>query len=156
MLDPLSQFTIFRLDGSTMTCGGGVCVFVSKDIKAVEISVLSYSPPIECVCIDILSDVYEKCRILTIYRPGGSTQNDRMVMHNIVECINDLCRTDMTCLIVGDLNCNSIDWPNNCVLHDSLQKSFLIQCAILVFINLLLIQPGTKTLLTLSYVMIRY
>jgi hypothetical protein len=124
MLDPLREFTIFRLDRPTKTGGGGVCVFIRKDITAIEIPLLTYSPTIECVCIDLLSNTCEKFRIFTFYRPGGSSSDDRLVMNNIVHCINDVCRFDMTCLIVGDLNCNKIDWSKNCVLRDPLQKLF--------------------------------
>src|SRR5207245_9635338 len=62
--------------------------------------------------------------VLTVCRTGGTDLHDKMVMENIITCLNDLCSVTNQCLLVGDLNCGGIDWEKFCVNGDSLQKLF--------------------------------
>ena len=69
MLDPLNRFTIFRLDRPQNREGGGVCVFVDRDIGAllVEISGSDFVD-LEVVAVDIVGK--DKFRLITMYREG--------------------------------------------------------------------------------------
>ena len=124
MLDPECLFNIFRLDRQALSGGGGVCVFIRKHIHAVAIAVPPHSPKFECVCVDLLCNSKTKFRYISIYRPGGSSISDGVAMSDLVDCLFELCLTDVTCVVVGDLNCGNIDWFNDLVLHDSIQQRF--------------------------------
>ena len=124
MLDPLHAYKIFRLDRPGSKTGGGVILFIKKRIPAVKINLGSEFASLECVCVDILNKSGSTIRVFTVYRKGGGSAYDKFYMNNLLTCFNSFCTTDVTCLIVGDINCPSIDWIEATVFNDLLQKAF--------------------------------
>jgi len=43
----------------------------------------------------------------------------------LIDCLNKYCSTDVTSLVLGDINCNNIKWSDLTVTSDSMQKKFL-------------------------------
>jgi exonuclease III len=125
MLDPHNHFYIFRRDRCTTTIGGGVCIFVRKCVRVVEVELLPSFGLIECVCIDIFCNINSTIRLFTIYRTGGTSDNHANVMNRLINCLHSLCIDTRTCVITGDLNCPLIDWSRSIICTDPLQKRFL-------------------------------
>jgi ribonuclease P/MRP protein subunit RPP40 len=125
MLDPQNLYNIFRLDRKTTTNGGGVCIFTKRYLNVVEVEIAASFESVECVCIDVYCTSGSKIRLLTIYRPGGNSTSAANLMKILVDCLNSLCTFDVTCVIAGDLNCASIDWSNNVLCSDPIQRTFL-------------------------------
>ena len=54
MLDPNNHYSVFRNDRTTR--GGGVCLFIDKNFKCMQVPVvLSDLPGVEIVCADIIN-----------------------------------------------------------------------------------------------------
>ena len=67
MIDPLSQFNIYRRDRITKTTGGGVCILIHKKLNVVEVQISREFGLIECVCIDILCCFDSTIRLFNVY-----------------------------------------------------------------------------------------
>ena len=124
MLDPNNEYIIFRKDRVNKKKGGGVCVFIRRHLHVVRLDLLDCFNNLECVCFDILLQA-STIRVLAVYRPGGSSANDNLVMQMLINCLHNYCTTDITALLLGDLNCNNINWTELTVKNDTLQKMFL-------------------------------
>lgn len=119
MLDPDRKFNIYRCDRPTKG-GGGVCVFINRDIQMIEVDIVSSYPLVEGICVDLIGDY--RIRIITIYRPGGNTTQDALVMTQICDCLRQFCANDISTVVVGDLNCAKINWDANHAVGDPLQE----------------------------------
>lgn len=123
MLDPQNEFTVYRKDRETNTCGGGVCILLSNCFDVIQVDILAVFKNIECICIDILNFV-NPLRLFVIYRPGGNSQSDLSIMKEITLCLDQFCNVDKTSIVFGDANCPNIDWLNGVAKCEPIQQMF--------------------------------
>src|SRR5688572_1307128 len=124
MLDPLNKFSVLRCDRPNTKTGGGVCVFISRNLSFVQID-LSEFPLLECICFDLVDDLNNRIRMLSIYRAGtGTALSDYTNMKMLIDCLNKMCTADVTSVVLGDLNCPGINWQDCIVIGDNIQQAF--------------------------------
>jgi hypothetical protein len=68
MLDPENRFIIYRFDRSN-GIGGGVCLFVSRDILSYRTPVVLFDA-VECVCATVQAG-NKRFNVITVYRKPG-------------------------------------------------------------------------------------
>lgn len=122
MLDPRNRFNVFRCDRVSKG-GGGVCVFINRNLHCERVFVENFPPLFEYVCLDFHGA--STLRIIVIYRPGGSRVSVGLVMDLLCDFLKTSCSDDKTSVILGDLNCNKINWKSGKVDCDTLQQKFL-------------------------------
>jgi len=127
-LDPENRFNIYRCDRVTVetSYGGGVCVFVSRALKSVQIdlNIDIVDDGFEIVIFDIIC-TDRKLRLVSIYRQpcNGIVAYNRV--HLLVSCLeSNICKCGPT-IIVGDLNFPKIDWLSISVDYTSTSASRL-------------------------------
>jgi hypothetical protein len=81
-----------------------VCVFISKLYSVSVVNVSEFFPELELCCVD-LSHGEARYRLIAIYRAPGSNN-----MTRLLECLSTYSNVKLNCIIVGDMNCPSIDW----------------------------------------------
>jgi len=124
MLDPQNKFSVLRCDRSNTKAGGGVCVFINRNLSFVQID-LSEFPLIECICFDLVDILNNHFRMLCFYRAGtGTAVSDLTNMKMIIDCLNKMCTADVTSVVLGDLNCPGINWQDHTVTGDNIQQLF--------------------------------
>lgn len=112
LLDPKNQYTILRNDRSIHK-GGGVCVFVSNELRLHELSLVESEhfadEEVDVAIFDIISKS-SKCRFILVYRRpkhgaigGNAARQLCKIMGRHLNCSGPV-------FILGDLNCPSIDW----------------------------------------------
>ena len=126
MLDPHNEFTVYRCDRNSVKIGGGVCVFIKRQLRVVKIDLPECFKLLECVCFDVFIQ-NDTIRVFNIYRsPGGCASTDKIIMQTLIDCFNRYCTTDVTSLILGDLNCKNINWSELTATNDFLQKKLFL------------------------------
>lgn len=117
LLDPRQQYHITRKDRSGSQHGGGVAIFVKRDISLIDVAIDDEFTSLELLCIDLS---LETCilRFFVVYRPPNTDQCASLYTDLLVSClkrysVNEQQRIN---IVVGDLNCPKIDWTN---LHSS-------------------------------------
>ena len=89
--------------------GGGVFVFVNRNLSVVETDISSIYNELELICFDLLR-VQTKLRFFTVYRPPYSDCAAEQYLHLLIECFKQYTEGTQINVIVGDLNCPKIDW----------------------------------------------
>ena len=123
MLDPQSLYNIYRHDRKGK-CGGGVVVFVTRELPSFHVEFPDDFQNIEFVCFDIIGIC--NVRVLTLYRPGKHVDGDHKVMLEICSCIKTNCGINFSTVIFADMNCRSIDWINN--ISSNFTECMFIEC----------------------------
>jgi hypothetical protein len=119
ILDPNKEYAILRCDRGLTRVGGGVCVFVSRQLQISSIDLSELYPELEACCFDLMfSDV--KCRMFVVYRAPNSDHAERLL-----ECLNLFSKVKHHCIIVGDFNCGGIDWNTLAAPTDGVQDLLL-------------------------------
>ena len=105
LLDPQHKYTIIRRDRQT-SVGGSVCAIVSRQHAVVVVNLADCYSHLEVCCFDLLyMNGRSRCRFFVVYR-SPSVNNSSL----LVECLSKYSNVKYNCIIVGDLNCASIDW----------------------------------------------
>lgn len=116
LLDPESYYYVLRNDRSKSDTGGGVCAFVSRKLRIVEVDVDARFSSLELLGFDLLcSD--SKIRFFVVYRPP---YRDLQYLQLLIECLTVYTDCIQTNVITGDFNFPSIDWvalnsPDDCI-----------------------------------------
>ena len=116
MLDPRSNFMIYRLDRGGSCRGGGVCIFVSKDLKssACCIDQSALSNTVEVVACSILCNKF-KITLAVVYLAPNLTKDKYLNSLNVLRCLG--LKADHF-LLIGDFNLPHIDWSNTLNVHE--------------------------------------
>jgi len=83
MLDPEFMFTVFIADRQRVR-GGGVCVLVNKNIKAVEVHLQDTPSDVDMLCIDLLFS--QPYRMFVVYSPP-SVSSELATITELVKCM---------------------------------------------------------------------
>ena len=110
MIDPQSNFSIYRYDRVTSE-GGGVAVLIKNRLGSIQFDLYQNFPEVEGICFDLLGDF--KLRFIIIYRPPSRGHGEVNVMTQICNCIKSCCIENVTTVVLGDFNCSGIDWHNS-------------------------------------------
>lgn len=107
-------YSVFRLDREGgESRGGGVLMLVKKGIPCVQVEIPSDGYPTEMLCVDIICD--KKVRLVTVYSAGtADAALENSAMESLCHKLESACITDCSVVIVSDMNCPNIDWPNKC------------------------------------------
>src|SRR5207248_1751756 len=84
MLDPDCVYDIYCKDRCDKS-GGGVLIFVNRNLNSVPIDEVGNFPLIECTGFDI--NVGFTLRFILFYRPPGFYDNDFTIMSQVCDCI---------------------------------------------------------------------
>lgn len=118
MLDPHNKFTIYRLDRLNHR-GGGVCVFANRNLNVAQIELNSASPDnVELLGLDLHCRSRIVYRFFLVYRPPETSPVYRLVdcdsyLKTVVNFITSNINCNGPTVVLGDFNCNNIDWDNN-------------------------------------------
>ena len=117
LLDPKNLFIILRHDRPNCR-GGGVCVFVQRDFKINRLDTTVLPPEIDLLCFDILNAAKNVSRFYLIYRPPDTSHiydniSCEIYLRNITDFITANTNTNGPTIVLGDMNCPSIDWKFN-------------------------------------------
>ena len=123
LLDPDNRYNVIRCDRQHGQAGG-VCAFVSKFLKVVEMPVTQHFPTLEICCFDVLF-CRAKCRIFTAYRRPEYDCASVEYMTQLVACLTKFTSTKTPCIIAGDLNCPGVDWINSVSPSDNVQVKLM-------------------------------
>jgi len=93
-LDPDRKYCIFRCDRNDRR-GGGVCILVNCELKAIRVPVLDSYSDIELVCVDIWCNA--KCRLVGVYRSTDCKQQSEPYVRQLVQCLESLTRVTWYC-----------------------------------------------------------
>ena len=126
LLDPDQCFDIYRCDRVDGTVGGGVCVFVSRKFKSVQIhaSVEIVDDGFELVLVDITS-INRKLRLISIYRQPRNDEIGLLRANMLVSALGRCVLKYGPTILVGDLNCPSVDWASVAAVDDSIPVNSL-------------------------------
>lgn len=121
---PVDEFTIYRHDRETR--GGGACIIVRNcaSISSQQVSLPAKFSPAEIVCVDLSVSSTCGSRIIALYVPPCSVQDEAMC-NLIAEALEYLFNTTLPVCIMGDLNLPLIDWSNKSTTDNATQSMFL-------------------------------
>jgi len=122
LLDPQGSYNIYRCDRVSGQ-GGGVCTFISKDIKCSPV-VGMFDSSLEVVTVDIFCAA-SKYRLITIYRKPSFNDADVEYMNKFIDGLGHACSINWPVIIVGDLNCPGINWDTLSAPADGVQDILL-------------------------------
>jgi len=118
LLDPEGMFHVLRKD-CLHSRGGGVGVFVRRNINIAEVLFADSYSILELVGFDLLCGK-TKLRFFVIYRPPKYDDFAVKYVDLLIDCLSVHATVAQTNIIVGDLNCPTIDWrsatsPSDCI-----------------------------------------
>jgi len=122
MLDPRGLFHIYRHDRPGNNHGGGVCIFVAKDITShsVDVNLEEFNHVDITSCVVRLGKLH--VTLLCLYLPPNLAIDDFLTN---LKCLRNLCDSpDGQVLLIGDFNLPHIDWINSCVASDAKSQEF--------------------------------
>jgi len=126
LLDPKLKYNVFRKDRNRH--GGGVCIFISNQLKTVRVDLDEKYNHLEILCIDILIKPLS-LRVFVTYRPPGVDAAAVMYLASLTECIHSYCLLNRVNVVTGDLNSPKINWTDLTCPNDSIHKP-LLDCVI--------------------------
>ena len=126
LLDPKLKYNVFRKDRNRH--GGGVCIFISNQLKTVRVDLDDKYNHLEILCIDTLIKPLS-LRVFVTYRPHGVDAAAVMYLASLTECIHSYCLLNRVNVVTGDLNSPKINWTDLTCPNDSIHKP-LLDCVI--------------------------
>ncbi len=97
--------TVCRVDRQNRS-GGGSLILIPNDIDITVPSVPLCNDDFECLSVDLSLEI-GVIRLVSVYRNPGSRCSA-----SLVECLEQLCVTDVPLVAVGDFNLPHIDWSS--------------------------------------------
>lgn len=104
-------FSMVRCDRMT-TEGGGVCVFIKKELNYNVVTINDRFNILEIAAIDLIL-LGGKIRCIVCYRPPYYDDCARVYAQSLVECLNGLVNCAWPCIVLGDFNLPLINWKDN-------------------------------------------
>jgi Reverse transcriptase (RNA-dependent DNA polymerase)/Endonuclease-reverse transcriptase len=118
LLDPNSEYNIFRRDRMSSHPAGGVAIFVNNSIISAGIDLhleKNYSNKIEVVACS----VHSKNIMLNIACVYIAPATDFETFLRVIQCLEYLCSLEGSTIVVGDFNLPKIDWATGCAPGNS-------------------------------------
>lgn len=126
MIDTSGRYTVYRNDRITRQ-GGGVSCLITKLWPSYLIPIPEKFKALEIIAVTILTDI-GSLRYITVYRPPEFNKLGREYIVLLVECLEYLCDTRDTVILVGDLNLPHLDWSLLNCPDDHIHSLFLEFC----------------------------
>ena len=123
LLDPEGIFHVLRKD-RLHSRRGGVSVFVRRNLNVAQIVFADSYSTLELVGFDLLCDK-TKLRFFVIYRPPNSDDSAVKYADLLIDCLTVHATAAQTNIIVGDLNCPTIDWQSASCPADRIGRCLL-------------------------------
>ena len=109
LLTDSGNYSVYRRDRLDRR-GGGVCMLVDNNVfQSANVQIPCKYDSLEIIAVDLLN-VHFTCRFITVYRPPSSDTDFEAVQYcNLLsECIEFLCRSNLTVVITGDINVHNL------------------------------------------------
>jgi len=119
-------FSIYRKD-RTIKRGGGVIGLVSARFHSHPVPIPTKFDSVEIVAFSVVTAL-GSFRFIIVYRPPEYNQQGREYMVLLTECLEFLCQTKDTVLLLGDFNLAHINWNLMDSPEDSISSKFLEFC----------------------------
>jgi len=126
MIDTSHRHKICRNDRSTRM-GGGVLCLVSNDWPSFSVPLPDKFRNLDVIAVTIMTDT-GNIPYITVYRPPELNKLGRDYMALLIECLDYLCDTRDTVVLVGDLNLPNVDWFLLDSPADNIHSVFLEFC----------------------------
>ena len=123
MIDTSGRYNVHRSDRQSKL-GGGVLCLVNNKWPSFIVPIPEKYRNLDVIAVTILSDL-GRLRYITVYRPPEFNALGREYMVVLIECLEYLCNTRDSVILVGDFNLPNIDWA---LLHspdDAIHSLFL-------------------------------
>ena len=117
------DYRLFRKDRTTSE-GGGVAIFVRKDIMVNEVDLCSDAKNVDIICLDLLFSC-QSLRIILCYRPPYYSNDDFLYLQNMLSVIDKLNIEKHRTVIMGDFNFPSVDWNYYSAPHEKCYDLFV-------------------------------
>ena len=122
LLDPDGRYNIHRHD-RTESRGGGVCILTNKKHRCLSNTVnQSNNTGYEHCSVDIVLNNH-KVRFILLYRPPGNCHQSYLSVQRLCLELDKLINTNSPVIILGDLNCPSIDWDYSSPPHSETERT---------------------------------
>jgi len=125
-LDNTKSYVIYRKDRKYKRAGG-VIGLVSDKFSSHAIPIPAKYDLLELVAFCVVTPL-GSFRFITVYRPPEFNQAGREYMAMLSECLEFLCDTKDTVILVGDFNLPNINWAEFDSPNDNIHSSFLNCC----------------------------
>jgi len=106
MLCDGTDFSVVRRDRQRRE-GGGVCIFVRKNLQTIQPKFAKKFSAIEFVCIDVKQSK-QQIRFACVYRPPNSNTAEYSAL--LCELVSLLCAVNYPVHVTGDFNFPGINW----------------------------------------------
>jgi len=125
-LDPKGLFNTYRRDRRSQRAAGGVCIFISTNLHSMlsEIS-LSEFEDAEVIAVKLLTGAKTHITLICAYIPPNLPLDD---FNRSILCLEKLCLSYGSIILVGDYNCPDIDWESMTSPGNEKSKQFLDFC----------------------------
>ena len=123
VLDPKSNFNIYRRDRISRWPAGGVAIFIHKSLHSclnASIDNGSY-PDTEMIAANVYLASAVKLCILCAYLPPNLPID---IFHRNMDYLDNICAKEDVIIAVGDFNLPSIDWHRNIPGNDAKSVEF--------------------------------
>ena len=108
MIDMSGKYSVHRNDRLTKQ-GGGVLCLATKSWPSFSVPLPEKFQNLDVIAVTVFTDI-GSLRYITVYRPPEFNKLGRETMALLVECLEYLCNTRDTVILVGDFNLPNIDW----------------------------------------------
>jgi len=115
LIDPKSQFKIYRRDRQCANLGGGVCILVCNNIVSSLVDITYTEIEAEIVACTIFIDK-DKITIICTYIPPNIGSE---LFIDTMKCLSVVCQRSNKCIVLGDFNVPKIDWVNSGIPSDA-------------------------------------
>jgi len=126
MIDTSGSYSLHRNDRLTQQ-GGGVLCLVSKNWTSYTVPIPEKFKTLDIIAVTILTDI-GSVRYITVYRPPEFNKLGLDYIVLLVECLEYLCDTRDTIVLVGDFNLPHVDWNLLNSPDDDIRSRFLQFC----------------------------
>ena len=124
MIDVSGRYNVHRNDRLTRQ-GGGVLCLVNNKWTSFTIPLPEKFQNLDVIAVKITTDI-GSLRYITAYRSPEFNQLGREYMVLLVQCLEYLCNTRDTVVLVGDFNLPNVDWISlNSLMITSNQSSLI-------------------------------
>jgi exonuclease III len=108
LIDPQSQFKIYRRDRQTINLGGGVCILVRNSLISSVVDIDYTVIEAEIVACTIVCGKQKLTFVCVYIAPNVNNE----IFIEVIKCMEVVCLNSDKCIIVGDFNVPKIDWIN--------------------------------------------
>jgi len=107
-LDNNGQFCVHRRDRPNRS-GGGILALISRKFHSFPVPVPEKFQMLEVIAVTVVTPL-RNFRFINVYRPPDFNLSAREDMKLLCDCLDFLCNTHDTVVLLGDFNLPHIDW----------------------------------------------